>query len=132
MAYSGRIAFLDIDFGGVEWTEYELGPPDAPHWGLHVKARELRVDAAMLKKRAVLDTKSSEALEDSWSCVVLGKESMGGDVNGDAHYVLLVCPVTRSSLSLRPDELQDYYERVGVATLLGSNLLAEEKSIILV
>lgn len=132
MAYSGRIAFLDIDFGGVEWTEYELGPPDAPNWALHVKARELGVDAAMLKDRVVLDTQPPEALEDSWKCVVLGKESMGGDGNDDVHYVLLVRPVTRSFLSLRPDELQDYYERVGVATLLGSSLLAEEKPIFLV
>lgn len=132
MAYSGRIAFLDIDFGGVEWTEYGHGPPDAPDWALQVKANELRMDGAVLKERAVLDTESPGALDDSWRCVVLGKETTGGDGNDDAYYVLLIRPVTRHSLSLRSDHLEEYYERAGVATLLGSNLLAEEKPVFLV
>lgn len=132
MAYSGRIAFLDIDFGGVEWTEYGLGPPDAPDWALQVKARELRVDGAVLKERAVLDTESPGALDDSWRCVVLGKENMGRDGNDDVYYVLLIRPVTRHSSSLQSDQMEDYYERVGVAALLGSNLLAEEKPVSLV
>lgn len=132
MAYSGRIAFLDIDFGGVEWTEYGRGPPDGPDWALHVKARHLRVEGAVLKERAVLDTESPGALEDSWKCVVLGKEAMGRDGKDDAYYVLLIRPVTRHPFFLRTDQLEEYYERVGVATLLGSNLLAEERPIFLV
>ncbi|KAL2277522.1 hypothetical protein FJTKL_15438 [Diaporthe vaccinii] len=132
MAYSGRVGYLDIDFGGVEWTKYGRGPPDAPDWALQVEARELRVDGAVLKQRAVLDTESPGALDDSWRCVVLGKEDMGRDGNDDAYYVLLIRPLTRHSLSLRPDQLEEYYERVGVATLLGSNLLAEEKPVFLI
>lgn len=132
MAYSGRIAFLDIDFGGVEWTEYGRGPPDAPYWALELKARELRVEVSVLRNRAVLDVERPEALDDSWRCVVLGKEDVGRDGNEDVHYVLLIRPVTRRSFPLRSDQPEGYYERVGVASLLGTNLGIEEKPVLLV
>lgn len=132
MAYSGRIAFLDIDFGGVDWTEYGRGPPDAPYWALELKARELRVEVSVLRNRAVLDVERPEALGDSWRCVVLGKEDVGRDGNEDVHYVLLIRPVTRRSFPLRSDQPEEYYERVGVASLLGTNLGIEEKPVLLV
>lgn len=132
MAYGGRIAFLDIDFGGVEWADYLHGPPDAPDWALELKARELQVDAAVLKERAVLDTESTDAVEDSWRCVVLGKKNTDNDGNEAAFYVLLIRPVTRHSLLLRRGQPQTPYERVGVASLLASHLLPEENPVLLI
>lgn len=128
MGYGGRIAFLDIDFGGVVWTDHVRGPPDAPDWALKVEARGLQVDVSVLEERAHLDTESSNALEDSWRCVLLGKEMMGKYGNEAAHYVLLVRPVTQSSLSLHSDQPQAFYERVGVASLLASHFSSDEVS----
>lgn len=132
MAYSGRVAFLDIDFGGVKWTEYGRGPPDAPYWALELKARELLLGVDMLKERAVLDVEALQALDNSWRCVVLGKEEVGRDGKEDVHYVLLIRPVTRRSFPMRSDQPDEYYERVGVAGLLGTNLGTEEKPVLLV
>lgn len=99
MAHSGRITLLDIEFGGVKWTDYVHGPPDAPDWALEVDVRELRLDVAVLRKRAVLDTESPHALEGSWRCVLLGKHNKGKRGNETALYVLLIRPVIRGSLS---------------------------------
>lgn len=132
MRYNGRIAFLDIKFGSAEWTEHVHGPPDAPDWALGVEARELRLDVAVLKERAVLDTESPHTFEHSWRCVLLGKENMGNGENEAAHYVLLIRPITGHSLSLRPGQPQAFYERLGAATLLTSHFLPGKKLVLLV
>lgn len=129
MACSGRIAFLDIDFGGVDWTDHAHGPPDAPDWALEVEARGLRVDVSVLEERAVLDTESPNALEGSWRCVLLGKDKMGKYGNEAAYYVLLIRPVSESYLSLQTDQPRAFYERVGVASLLASHFSPEEVSV---
>lgn len=132
MSYSGRIAFLDIDFGSVEWADYLHGPPDAPNRALELKARDLRVDGAVLQERAVLDIESPHALEDSWRCVALGKKDTGKGGEEASHYVLLIRPANRQSSVLQSGQPQALYERVGVASLLASHLLPEENSVLLV
>lgn len=132
MAYGGRIAFLDIDFGAVEWADYVHGTPGAPDLALELRARELRVDAAVLKERAVLDTETPDALEDSWRCVVLGTRNTDNGGDGAASYVLLIRPVTRGPLVPQSGQPLALYERVGVASLLASHLLSEETPALLV
>lgn len=126
MAYDGRIAFMDIPFAGVEWTENMRGPPGAAGDGrMSAEASGLRVYGEALMARAVLDMQGVDIVDDSWKCVLLGKEK-GGQEDYAEHYVLLIRPVQFS------DPSDGLYERVGVATLLTSHLSVETSSISIV
>ncbi|ROV88658.1 hypothetical protein VMCG_10306 [Cytospora schulzeri] len=128
MAYDGRITFLDIPFADVEWMGNVHKPSGSEGDGrVQAVASWLRVDGAELMERAVLDVQGVENVEESWRCVLLGKNRTGEDEDDAAHYVLLIRPIVSSSG--QPDDL---YERVGVATLLASHLSAETSSVLIV
>lgn len=127
MAYDGRISFLEIPFAGVEWTGNVHEPPSSMADGcVRADASWLRVDGAELMERAVLDMQGVHFVEDSWRCVLVGKEKEGQEENA-AQYVLLIRPILSS-----PSQPGDLYERVGVATLLASHVSVETSSVVIV
>lgn len=128
MAYDGRIAFLEIPFADVEWMGNIQRPLDSTgDVRLRADASWLRVGAAELTERAVLDVQGAEIVEDSWRCVLVGKKRAERGEDNVAHYVLLVRPVFSSS-----GQPGDLYERIGVATLLAAHLSVETSSVFIV
>lgn len=119
MAYEGRITFVELPFAEVEWMKNVLhGPPAASNIGIWAEANEFCLHGAELMERAVLDVGETGSDTDTWKCVLIGKRKTFGEGHNAAHYVLLIRPVSSCS----PGQLGDIFERVGVATLLGTHL----------
>lgn len=129
MASDGRIEFLEIPFASIEWTGNvrELSGPEAEEGRVAAEANGLRVDGTQLMDRAILDTRGVDFFEDSWKCVLIGKNKESDEEEGCAQYVLLIRPISSPS-----DQPGDLYERVGIATLLASHLSAEMSSVFVV
>lgn len=131
MAYKGRIDFLEVPFAGVKWAgnvQREPAGPERQEERLRAKAHGLRIDGAELMRRGVLDVQDVKFVQDCWKCVLVGTRRVGGEDAGAAQYVLLIRPKSGSPSS-QPDNM---YERVGVATLLASHFLDEERSVFIV
>lgn len=127
MAYDGRITFMDIPFDGVEWMSNVCGPADATEdGGVSAKASELCLDGEELMTRAILDVQGVTFDEDSWKCVLVGKEKCEQESDA-AHHVLLIRPAPSS---VGPSD--DLYGRVGVATLLATHFSVGTRTIFIV
>lgn len=125
MAHKGPITFMDIPFAHVDWMGNVRKPLDPVRdQRLRAKASDLRINRAELLERAVVDIQHVE-FEDSWMCVLIGKQKTGGSVEDvkAAHYVLLVRLTSYSEGELA------VYERVGVAILQASHFSLETRSV---
>lgn len=127
MAHKGPITFMDIPFAHVNWTGNVREPLDPVRdQRLRAKASNLRISRAELMERAVFDTQSIGS-EDSWMCVLVGKQKPGPSVEDvrAVHYVLLVrlMPYSEGEMAA------GVYERIGVAMLQATHFLVETRSI---
>lgn len=122
MAYTGKIAYMDISFAQVDWAP---NIEDAGSNGLRAKASQFSIDDKIeLSTRATLD--SNEYCVDlvSWMYIVIGKSKKTMASGCRDRYVLLICP--HSSSTLPPT-----YKRVGVCTLSDAHVLPGTKDVYL-
>ncbi|ORY60792.1 uncharacterized protein BCR38DRAFT_411908 [Pseudomassariella vexata] len=129
MAHMGAIGYLEIDFNRTDWSKedfrnpFELGSLRRTYGErggkgvveLAALARVLDIDRVEFSKRIILDeVDGGEA--NLFKCIVIGKEKGMVEREGDrTHYVLVVKPSPKGTSD-------DVYERVGVATLLRSQI----------
>lgn len=128
MAHKGPITFMDIPFAGVDWTGNVRKPLEPVRdQRLRAEASDLRISRAELMERSTVDLQDGE-FEDSWMCVVVGKQKSGASVEDVrvVHYVLLVRLISYSEGELA------VYERIGVAILQAAHFSVETRSILIV
>ncbi|KAF3065703.1 Serine/threonine-protein kinase ULK1 [Trichoderma lentiforme] len=131
MAYTGKIRYMKIPFERVRWTGY----PESPFRfsaqeaqcdnRLHAKANQLLLlrDETELLSRVKIDSKDYSFDQNSWKCIVVGKNKFADKKGEIVHYVLLV-----RSVSSDPQT----YERVGAGALLADHISPVTESIVVI
>ena len=116
----GRISYLDVPFGKVNWTGHVTNPFDTDYsredlpWdgGLQATAHELNIGEDTLKNRVRTDLTHSKINPKDFRCVVVGTSKLTNDDGTTDQYVLL----------LRRMSLPAIYERSGVGILLNTHI----------
>jgi hypothetical protein len=116
MAYDGEITYIDLQFGGVDWSKdirsmfspsaRDLTPPTDPN-RLSALSREFSSHEGQL----VLDT-GREYATNQIMCVVVGKQKGNAARDYQAHWILIVAPGDS-------DDVSASYKRVGVGSVQG-------------
>ncbi|RFN45633.1 tol-like protein [Fusarium flagelliforme] len=122
MSLMGKISYLDIPFGNVNWTGDVTNPfneyyhEDEVPWdrGLQVKARELAIGEDILKNRIRIDRTYSEMDPKEIICAVVGTSKLANDDGTTDQYVLLLRWTSPC-----------VYERCGVGILLDIHIQPE-------
>jgi hypothetical protein len=125
MAYTGGIDYLDVSFGGVEWTDLQspwsrtshnaaYTVDEKAHITLTAKAQGYKISAPTRDEISlVMDTPGgTEQIETM--CVVLGRVKGPIPTEDKRHYILLVRPVSGVSRDGR-----SVYQRCGAGYLPG-------------
>ncbi|KAL6691323.1 heterokaryon incompatibility domain-containing protein [Trichoderma pleuroticola] len=131
MAYTGEIKYLEIPFEQVHWS----GNPKSPFRfsghevqcdnRLHAEAKQLLLlfGETELLSRVTIDSKEYTFDQNSWRCIVVGKDKVANEDGEIVHYVLLV-----RSVSCAPRT----YERVGVGALLAGHISPVAESVFVI
>jgi hypothetical protein len=123
MSVMGKITYLDVPFGKINWTGDVANPfneyyhKDEVPWdgGLQVKARELAIGEDTLKSRVRTDRIYSKMNPKEFICAVVGTSKLTNDDGTTDQYVLL----------LRHMSPLCVYERCGVGILLDIHIQPE-------
>ncbi|KAI0101345.1 hypothetical protein GGR51DRAFT_530355 [Nemania sp. FL0031] len=136
LAYSGKIKFLEIPFGDVNWTgdlknplptaDNDDGAPIPNITSLDARARKITIKRFDMFISVTLDTLEAvdkEFRRGLWRCVTVGRDKTPNANGQTANYVLLIRPVNRS---------RDTYKRVGAGVLYTSEFSDEAEDVRLV
>ncbi|KAJ4246832.1 hypothetical protein NW762_013384 [Fusarium torreyae] len=112
MSLMGRISYLDVPFGKVNWTgdvENPFSSQNDNSWDgrLQAKAHELSIDEDELKIRMVPDLTYNKLSMESIKCVVVGTGKMANKDGKTDQYVLMI-----------HERSPGIYTRIGVGTFL--------------
>ncbi|KAI1180469.1 kinase-like domain-containing protein [Nemania sp. FL0916] len=125
MAYSGKIKYLKIPFGQVEWTGDLRNPVEAESQNkvctstIIARARKLTIDPPQLHERIILDADIMPDFNGGrWRCVTVGKGKFRKEGNAMPHYVILIRPSPAS-------QSHGKYERIGVGSLSPAHFSTE-------
>ncbi|RBQ74195.1 hypothetical protein FVER14953_08385 [Fusarium verticillioides] len=127
MAYSGRIDYIPVEFGGTEWE------PLQSQWDSGDKRTDSGVLVGLARDYDVGDTDSTLVFDSPPNfkkagtlCIVLGKQKGYMPDSEKVHYALVVQPKPLASENQRSS-----YERVGAGTLLGKCIKWNKKEVYL-
>jgi hypothetical protein len=136
MAYDGGIQFMDIPFGGVDWTvNLRFNKKHSYRWFNRKAKHALVTDIGVFRNCSLeerdmnyvildssraergwiwYDVEASEELH-AVLCVVVGREPLKNDLEQMKYYILVVRPISVDSMDSRDSE----YTRVGVGWVQG-------------
>jgi len=119
----GKITYLDVPFGKVNWTGDVANPfndhcgKDEVPWdgGLQVVAHNLAIGEDILKNRVRTDRTYSKMDPKEFICAVVGTSKLTNDDGTTDQYVLLLRHLSPPCV----------YERIGVGVLLDIHIQPE-------